>query len=164
MGHKIDLRIGCGISQVNGSYLKFDARDGVPTYSKIEIFEGHETMFTIGRWAATNGTRKWYITAIVPGQSRSKSVFYVSYSMSNVPPKEGWMVVDEGFDLFLVPEYAEKGVSEAPILEWETDDAASVANTYLSRRSSLSNAHYYEVGKQVLSAQTREKDEARPSE
>lgn len=157
--------VGCGISQVNGSYLKFDARDGVPTYSKIEIFEGHETMFTIGRWAATNGTRKWYITAIVPGQSRSKSVFYVSYSMSNVPPKEGWMVVDEGFDLFLVPEYAEKGVSEAPTLKWETDDdAASVANTYLSRRSSLSNAHYYEVGKQVLSAQTREKDDARPSE
>jgi hypothetical protein len=157
--------VGCGVSQVNGSYLKFDARDGVPTYSKIEIFEGHETMFTIGRWAATNGTRKWYITAIVPGQSRSKSVFYVSYSMSNVPPKEGWMVVDEGFDLFLVPEYAEKGVMDAPRLEWETDDdAASVANTYLSRRSSLSNAHYYEVGKQVLSAQTREKDEARPSE
>lgn len=156
--------VGCGISQVNGSYLKFDARDGVPTYSKIEIFEGHETMFTIGRWAATNGTRKWYITAVVPGKSRSKSVFYVSYSMSNVPPKEGWMVVDEGFDLFLVPEYAEKGVSEAPILEWETDDAASVANTYLSRRSSFSNAHYYEVGKQVLSAQTSEKDEARPSE
>ena len=109
--------VGCGISQVNGSYLKFDARDGVPTYSKIEIFEGYETMFTIGRWAATNGTRKWYITAIVPGQSRSKSVFYVSYSMSNVPPKEGWMVVDEGFDLFLVPEYAEKGVVEAPKLE-----------------------------------------------
>jgi len=150
----------CGIQQVNGTYLNFDARDGVPTYSKIEKFEGYETMFTIGRWAAANGNRKWYITAIVPGRSPAmKSVFYVAYSASNVPPKEGWMVVDEGFDLFLTPEYKEKGVPAAPTLEWETDDdVASVANTHISRRSTLSNSHYYEVGQQVLNGLTRDKD------
>ena len=124
-------------------------------------------MFTIGRWAAINGTRKWYITAIVPGQSRSKSVFYVAYdgrSQSTVPPKEGWMVVDEGFDLFLVPEYTEKGVSEAPTLDWENDDLGSVANTYMSKRSAVSHSHYYAVGQQVLGVLTKEKDEKRSSE
>jgi len=150
----------CGIPQINGSYLKFDARDGVPTYSKIDKFESYETMFTIGRWVAANGNRKWYITAIVPGQSPPmKSVFYVAYSASNVPPKEGWMVVDEGYDLFLTPEYKEKGVPAAPKLEWEVDDGvASVANTHISRRSSVSNSHYYEVGQQVLNVLTRDKD------
>jgi len=150
----------CGIPQINGSYLKFDARDGVPTYSKIDKFDSYETMFSIGRWAAANGNKKWYITAIVPGQSPPmKSVFYVAYSASNVPPKEGWMVVDEGFDLFLTPEYTERGVSAAPILEWEVDDGmASVANTHISRRSSVSNSHYYEVGQQVLNGLTRDKD------
>lgn len=150
----------CGIPQINGSYLKFDARDGVPTYSKIEKFDSYETMFSIGRWTAANGNKKWYITAIVPGQSPPmKSVFYVAYSASNVPPKEGWMVVDEGFDLFLTPEYKERGVSTAPILEWEVDDGvASVANTHISRRSSVSNSHYYEVGQQVLNGLTRDKD------
>ena len=150
----------CGIPQINGSYLKFDARDGVPTYSKIEKFESYETMFSIGRWTAANGNKKWYITAIVPGQSPPmKSVFYVAYSASYVPPKEGWMVVDEGFDLFLTPEYKERGVATAPILEWEVDDGvASVANTHISRRSSVSNSHYYEVGQQVLNGLTRDKD------
>ena len=150
----------CGIQQINGSYLKFDSRDGVPTYSKIDKFDCHETMFTIGRWAATNGNRKWYITAIVPGQSPPmKSVFYVVYSASNVPPKEGWMVVDEGFDLFLTPEFKEKGVPDAPKLHWEANDdgVVSVANTNISRRSSVSNSHYYEVGQQVLNVLTREK-------
>mmetsp|Transcript_9955 Transcript_9955/g.15106 ORF Transcript_9955/g.15106 Transcript_9955/m.15106 type:complete len:470 (-) Transcript_9955:141-1550(-) len=151
----------CGIPQINGSYLKFDARDGVPTYSKIDKFESYETMFSIGRWSAANGNKKWYITAIVPGQSPPrKSVFYVAYSASNVPPKEGWMVVDEGFDLFLKPEYTEKGVPAAPKLEWEVDDGvASVANTHRSIKSTLSNSHYYEVGQQVLNnVSTRDKD------
>jgi hypothetical protein len=148
-----------GIPQINGSYLKFDSRDGVPTYSKIEKFEGYETMFTIGRWAAPNGTRKWYFTAIVPGQSRSmKSVFYVAYSSSNVPPKDGWMVVNTDSDLFLTPEYLEKGVPALPKLEWEMegDGVDSVANTYMSRRSSVSQSHYYEVGTQVLNVLTRD--------
>lgn len=155
----------CGIPQINGSYLKFDARDGVPTYSKIDKFESYETMFSIGRWAAPNGNKKWYITAIVPGQSPPmKSVFYVAYSASNIPPKEGWMVVDENFDLFLTPEYTEKGVPAAPKLEWEVDDGvSSVANTLLSRKSSLSNSHYYEVGTQVLnSVSTQDKNAKGP--
>ena len=149
----------CGIDQINGSYLKFDSRDGVPTYSKIDNFESFETMFTIARWAATNGNRKWYITAIVPGQSPPvKSVFYVAYSSSNIPPKEGWMVVDEGSDLFLTPEYTERGVQGAPKLDWEIDDGvASVANTHISKQSSVSNSHYYEIGQQVLNGLTREK-------
>ena len=59
----------------------------------------------------------------------------------------------------VIKTYKERGVSTAPILEWEVDDGvASVANTHISRRSSVSNSHYYEVGQQVLNGLTRDKD------
>ena len=93
--------MGCdGIPELNGRYSKFAISDDVPTYSKIAKLDGQEVICTISRWQANNGTRKWYITATVPGggDKAKQSAFYVTYAPSfiNRPPRKSWMKCVDG--------------------------------------------------------------------
>jgi len=124
----------CGVPEMNGRYRKFGRRDGVSSYSKIGSFEGKESMFSVARWQSSNGTRKWYITATVPGGSSPKQyAFYVAYTPSFMtnPPKKSWIAVVEGDELFLSPIYKGKGLDPVPQIILESDESN------INRRSSL---------------------------
>ena len=119
--------MGCdGIPELNGRYSKFAISDDVPTYSKIAKLDGQEVICTISRWQANNGTRKWYVTATVPGGGdKAKHVaFYVTYApvFLNRPPRKSWMKCVDGEELFLSPEYSMRGVDPPPIISIESED------------------------------------------
>lgn len=118
--------LGSGISEVNGRYCRFGVRDGVPAYAKIAKYDGKEAMFQLCRWQSfANGTKKWYITAIIPGGGADTyRAFYCAYAPSfyNRPPRRGYMAVLEGDELFLSPKYKGRGADPPPVLNLETDE------------------------------------------
>ena len=123
--------MGCdGIPELNGRYSKFAISDDVPTYSKIAKLDGQEVICTISRWQANNGTRKWYITATVPGggDKAKQFAFYVTYAPSfiNRPPRKSWMKCVDGEELFLSPEYSMRGVDPPPIISIESEGGNSL--------------------------------------
>eukprot|EP00580_Thalassiosira_gravida_P014977 CAMPEP_0201664852 /NCGR_PEP_ID=MMETSP0494-20130426/6191_1 /ASSEMBLY_ACC=CAM_ASM_000839 /TAXON_ID=420259 /ORGANISM="Thalassiosira gravida, Strain GMp14c1" /LENGTH=277 /DNA_ID=CAMNT_0048143705 /DNA_START=257 /DNA_END=1088 /DNA_ORIENTATION=+ len=108
----------CGIPEINGRYHRFEIIDGVPSYSKIESYEGKEAIFTIGRWnsnsndnsdnnndndndddnnndSGTSSSKKWHVTATIPHREKELA-FYVAYapSFARHPPSKNWMVVE----------------------------------------------------------------------
>ena len=114
--------VECGIPQINGKYHKFEYSDGVPSYSRIDKYEGKETMFTIGRYQSNNDTgssKKWYITATVP--PNIQLAFYVAYAPSFVkhPPKKNWMTITDNGEP--CDEYVGAGVRKVPVIEHEPD-------------------------------------------
>jgi len=124
--------MGCdGIPELNGRYSKFAISDDVPTYSKIAKLDGQEVICTISRWQANNGTRKWYITATVPGggDKANHIAFYVTYdapAFLNRPPRKSWMKCVDGEELFLSPEYSMRGVDPPPIISIESEGGNSL--------------------------------------
>ncbi|KAL7518992.1 hypothetical protein ACHAWX_003792 [Stephanocyclus meneghinianus] len=116
---------GCtpdAIHVTEGLYHKFGLKDGVPSYSKIALYEGRETMFNIGRWRVNNGLKKWYITGIrqetrtdsssnLKRTKLKKLAFYYAYSNDDLPPADGWMECTEGKETFLSPAYVARGCS-----------------------------------------------------
>ncbi|KAL3801083.1 hypothetical protein HJC23_002376 [Cyclotella cryptica] len=116
---------GCtpdAIHVTEGVYHKFGMKDGVPSYSKIALYEGRETMFHIARWRVNNGLKKWYITGIREepsndasckhkGKKLKKLAFYYAYSNDDLPPADGWMECTEGKETFLSPAYVARGCS-----------------------------------------------------
>mmetsp|Transcript_33823 Transcript_33823/g.57443 ORF Transcript_33823/g.57443 Transcript_33823/m.57443 type:complete len:546 (+) Transcript_33823:342-1979(+) len=126
----------CGIPAINGRYRRFGEQDGVPSYSKVANYEGREVMFTLGRWETNNGSRKWYITGTVPNDDRPRQLaFYVAYArprFQRLPPENGWMAVVRGSEMFLAPEYQERGVRPPPVVnvneaKYNMDGSASSA-------------------------------------
>eukprot|EP00585_Thalassiosira_rotula_P003174 CAMPEP_0196133050 /NCGR_PEP_ID=MMETSP0910-20130528/2432_1 /TAXON_ID=49265 /ORGANISM="Thalassiosira rotula, Strain GSO102" /LENGTH=699 /DNA_ID=CAMNT_0041392731 /DNA_START=86 /DNA_END=2182 /DNA_ORIENTATION=+ len=128
-GAAIDV-VQCGIPEINGRYHRFEIIDGVPSYSKIQSYEGKEAIFTIGRWnsdsndddngnndndddnnngddnnnngnGGTTSSKKWHVTATIPHREKELA-FYVAYAPSSArhPPSKNWMVV-EGNEDFL---------------------------------------------------------------
>ena len=153
---------GCGVTELNGVYHKFAESDGVPTYAKIGKFEGQEVMCTISRWQCMNGTRKWYITATVPGDDESKKkaqrwVFYVAYAPTffERPPRKNWMKVVEGNELYLSPEYKGKGIDPQPILILETHDEMSIDRKSLGKQLSCAFSTGSSVGSRGGSSRRR---------
>ncbi len=73
----------CGIPEVNGKYHRFEISDGVPSYSKIDLSDGKEALFTISRQSTNAGTKMWHITATIPRRERELA-FYVAYAPSFV--------------------------------------------------------------------------------
>ncbi|KAL7552732.1 hypothetical protein ACHAWF_015970 [Thalassiosira exigua] len=122
----------CGIPEVKGKYHRFESSDGVPAYSKIDMYGGKEAIFTIGRWKSGTGTKKWCISAIVPGRSGSQTnqyAFYVAYapSFALAPPKKGWMVL-EGGEPFLSTEFEGRGAHPVPSITHETESNNNSGN------------------------------------
>ncbi|KAL7552730.1 hypothetical protein ACHAWF_015968 [Thalassiosira exigua] len=131
VGYKEIEVTGCGVPEINGKYQRFEKFDSVPSYARIAKYDGQEVMFRVSRWRANNGTRKWYITATAPGGDRPiHHAFYVAYAPSffNYPPRKSWMVIAEGEELFLSPEYKGKGTYPVPAIVLENDDATSVSS------------------------------------
>mmetsp|Transcript_33047 Transcript_33047/g.69362 ORF Transcript_33047/g.69362 Transcript_33047/m.69362 type:complete len:264 (-) Transcript_33047:74-865(-) len=144
-GAAIDV-VQCGIPEINGRYHRFEIIDGVPSYSKIQSYEGKEAIFTIGRWnsdsndddngnndndddnnngddnnnngnGGTTSSKKWHVTATIPHREKELA-FYVAYAPSSArhPPSKNWMVVEGNEDFLEEGRYEGRGVHPVPVI------------------------------------------------
>jgi len=128
-----------GIPQINGRYHRFEISDGVPSFSKIDTYEGREAIFTISRWDQSDtGSKKWCITGTVPPNKQLG--FYVAYAPSFVrhPPLKNWMSITENGEPSY--DYIGQGNQNVPTIMHEPDPYLSIQNLPLSVNNSKEGA------------------------
>jgi len=87
---------GCGIPDINGYFTQSGSCDGVPMYTKISIYQGHETVFSMFRCKIYDYTRRWYISIVPtahPGTNQDYD-FYAAIPDDKdgiFPPQANWM-------------------------------------------------------------------------
>ena len=113
---------GCGIPEINGKYHKFEYSDRVPSFSKIDKYDGKESFFTIARYPVTRGNTKWCITCTIP--PNRQLVFYVAYttSFAKLPPQKSWLVVVKGSSNDELDGYEGAGLQTVPMIMHEPAD------------------------------------------
>ena len=88
---------GCGIPDINGYFTQSGSCDGVPMYTKISIYQGHETV-SMFRCKIDDDTRRWYISIVPtdaahPGTNQDND-FYAAIPDDKdgiFPPQANWM-------------------------------------------------------------------------
>lgn len=96
---------GAGVHAVNGVYTRDGHLDNVGKYSKTEVWDNDEAIFSLFRCKLSDGTRRWYISivpkGIQPGTNKDID-FYSAPIMdefSETPPEERWTTAKgEGID------------------------------------------------------------------
>jgi Ran GTPase-activating protein (RanGAP) involved in mRNA processing and transport len=92
---------GCGIPDINGYFTQSGSCDGVLMYTKISIYQGHETVFSMFRCKIYDDTRRWYISIVPtdaahPGTNQDYD-FYAAIPDDKdgiFPPQANWMPND----------------------------------------------------------------------
>eukprot|EP00571_Detonula_confervacea_P003189 CAMPEP_0172319704 /NCGR_PEP_ID=MMETSP1058-20130122/38456_1 /TAXON_ID=83371 /ORGANISM="Detonula confervacea, Strain CCMP 353" /LENGTH=348 /DNA_ID=CAMNT_0013034815 /DNA_START=91 /DNA_END=1137 /DNA_ORIENTATION=- len=84
---------GCGIAEVNGTYVKYNhPNDGVSTFYKMGEWEGKPVKFLLFRGQNVYGSKSW---AIRPEGGQTLYTAHCS-AEAQVPPTHGWVARGKG--------------------------------------------------------------------
>ena len=84
---------GCGISAVNGTYIRQGSNTDAPMYVHSSRYNGQDVVFTLFRYSSTEDPG-WCISIIAgdePVDDGSDNDFYSVESIDPLPPRTGWI-------------------------------------------------------------------------
>lgn len=126
-----------GNVDVNGIYSRDGTNEGAHKFSRVGIYDGKRSVYSIFKCNVSNNTKHWYISVVPHGShpGTSNDVDFYSASVSadclDLPPANGWTKVQEGLNPPPTLSFEKDDTEPTPVPPYENSPEHNVGRSYV---------------------------------